>query len=388
MLKLAAALFALVAFPAARPAAHPSRNRADRPDRHSRARDRPACPRPQSPSSATARSCSTKAYGQANERPAGDEPTLPYQIASISKQFTAMALLLLADEGKLRLDDHVSKYLPGITGGDRITIRQLLSHTSGLQDFWPQDYSFEAMIASRRRRRRSSTAGRRSRSISSRATQWQYSQHRLCRRRHDRREGQRRAPARLPHRSESSSRSACERQTRTRRTAPAFPAGYGRYALGPVRSGASAGARLALCGGRAVHDRGRSRQMGHRADQPRAAARARLGSAGDGGQAEQRQGHRLRPWRRPPHGRRRTITHGGEAVGFLSANNVYPDDRLQSSVLTNSWSAGAYTRIARDIAKAHPAPGDAAGRHCPRPGGSSAGSCTTSLRAGRLTARS
>src|SRR6476620_912260 len=86
----------------------------------------------------------TKAYGKANEGlPA--RPDLPYQIASNSKQFTAMALLLLEDEGKLDLDDHVAKYLPGISGGDRITIRQLLSHTSGLQDFWPQDYMFADM---------------------------------------------------------------------------------------------------------------------------------------------------------------------------------------------------------------------------------------------------
>src|SRR6476619_8563239 len=85
-----------------------------------------------------------KAYGKANEGlPA--RPDLPYQIASNSKQFTAMALLLLEDEGKLSLDDHVAKYLPGISGGDRITIRQLLSHTSGLQDFWPQDYMFADM---------------------------------------------------------------------------------------------------------------------------------------------------------------------------------------------------------------------------------------------------
>src|SRR5690348_4029412 len=83
----------------------------------------------------------TKAYGKANEGlPARTD--LPYQIASNSKQFTAMALLLLEDEGKLSLDDHVSKYIPGITEGDRITLRQLLSHTSGVQDFWPQDYSF------------------------------------------------------------------------------------------------------------------------------------------------------------------------------------------------------------------------------------------------------
>src|SRR5690242_1321643 len=85
-----------------------------------------------------------KAYGKANEGLAAD-PKLPYQIASNSKQFTAMALLLLEDEGKLKLDDHVAKHIPGISGGDRITLRQLLSHTSGLQDFWPQDYSFEDM---------------------------------------------------------------------------------------------------------------------------------------------------------------------------------------------------------------------------------------------------
>src|SRR6476661_1300707 len=86
----------------------------------------------------------TKAYGKANEGlPARAD--LPYQIASNSKQFTAMALLLLRDDGKLSLDDPVSKYVPGITEGDRITIRQLLSHTSGLQDFWPQDYLFSDM---------------------------------------------------------------------------------------------------------------------------------------------------------------------------------------------------------------------------------------------------
>ena len=85
-----------------------------------------------------------KAYGKANEGLTANAG-LPYQIASNSKQFTAMALLLLRDEGKLSLDDRVSKFIPGITGGDRITIRQLLSHTSGLQDFWPQDYMFSEM---------------------------------------------------------------------------------------------------------------------------------------------------------------------------------------------------------------------------------------------------
>jgi len=87
----------------------------------------------------------TKAYGKQSDAIPVARTDVPYQIASISKQFTAAAVLLLEDQGKLSLDDPVSKYVPGITEGDRITIRQLLSHTSGLQDYWPQDYSFAAM---------------------------------------------------------------------------------------------------------------------------------------------------------------------------------------------------------------------------------------------------
>ena len=69
----------------------------------------------------------TKAYGKASEAIPVARPDLPYQIASNSKQFTAMGLQLLEDDGKLSLDDKVSKFIPGISGGDRITIRQLLS---------------------------------------------------------------------------------------------------------------------------------------------------------------------------------------------------------------------------------------------------------------------
>ena len=87
----------------------------------------------------------TKAYGKASDALGAATPTMPYQIASNSKQFTAMALLLLADEHKLSLDDRVAKWLPGISGGGSIRLRQLLSHTSGLQDFWPQDYLFDEM---------------------------------------------------------------------------------------------------------------------------------------------------------------------------------------------------------------------------------------------------
>ena len=86
-----------------------------------------------------------KAYGKQSETRPQTSVDLPYQIASISKQFAGAAVLLLVEDGKLSLDDVVSKYIPDISGGDHITIRQLLSHTAGLQDYWPQDYSFKAM---------------------------------------------------------------------------------------------------------------------------------------------------------------------------------------------------------------------------------------------------
>ena len=82
-----------------------------------------------------------QAYGDARLDPRTPaQPQMRYSIGSISKQFTAAAILMLAEEGKLSLDDPVSKYVPGLTRGNEVTIRELLSHTSGYQDFWPQDY--------------------------------------------------------------------------------------------------------------------------------------------------------------------------------------------------------------------------------------------------------
>lgn len=72
-------------------------------------------------------------------------PSMRYAIGSVSKQFTATAILLLAEEGKLSLDDKVAKWFPALTRAGEISIRQLLTMTSGYQDYWPQDYVFTAM---------------------------------------------------------------------------------------------------------------------------------------------------------------------------------------------------------------------------------------------------
>jgi CubicO group peptidase (beta-lactamase class C family) len=87
-----------------------------------------------------------KAYGDARLEPRqAAQPGTLYAIGSISKQFTAAALLLLQQDGRLSLDDRVGKFVPDLTRGGDITIRQLLSHTSGYQDYWPQDYMFPLM---------------------------------------------------------------------------------------------------------------------------------------------------------------------------------------------------------------------------------------------------
>ena len=79
----------------------------------------------------------TAAYGMANlERRAPATPETVFEIGSVTKQFTAAAILLLAQEGKLAVDDKISRYLKDTPASwSRITIRQLLTHTSGLKNY-------------------------------------------------------------------------------------------------------------------------------------------------------------------------------------------------------------------------------------------------------------
>lgn len=80
----------------------------------------------------------SKGYGSAN--PEYDIPNTPstiFHVASVSKQFTAFAIALLADQGKISLDDDIRKYLPELHDfGHKITIKNLVHHTSGLRDQW------------------------------------------------------------------------------------------------------------------------------------------------------------------------------------------------------------------------------------------------------------
>jgi len=77
-----------------------------------------------------------KAFGMANlELDEKLNINSVFQIGSMTKQFTAIAILMLEEQGKLKVSDPVSKYIPSYPNGDKISIHHLLTHTSGIKDF-------------------------------------------------------------------------------------------------------------------------------------------------------------------------------------------------------------------------------------------------------------
>ena len=79
-----------------------------------------------------------RGYGMANlELGVPNTPRTAFDIGSVSKEFTATAVLLLAQEGKLSLSDDVRKYFPELPAyANGVTIRHLLNHTTGIRDYF------------------------------------------------------------------------------------------------------------------------------------------------------------------------------------------------------------------------------------------------------------
>ncbi len=290
-----------------------------------------------------------KAYGkQSDSAPARTDA--PYQIASISKQFTAAALLLLEDDGKLSMDDTVAKWLPGISGGDRITIRQLLSHTSGLQDYWPQDYSFAAMekpttpqaIVDRwAKKPLDFTPG----------TQWQYSNTGYV------------VAGLIAEKAAGEPLMAfLDRRIfqplgitaidQDKAVGGTFPVGYHRNALGPVRAAPppadgwlfAAGELSMSAGDLAKWDVARINRSLMSADDWTAQEKAVL--LADGSTTNYGLGVSLGKRSGQPY-----VEHSGEAVGFLSENIVFPEQKAAIVVLTNADFGDAFVAIADGLAK-------------------------------------
>jgi len=288
-----------------------------------------------------------KAYGlQRAGQPARTEAR--YEIASISKQFTAAALLLLAEDGKLSLDDPVGKYLPALTRANDVRIRQLLSHTSGYRDFWPQDFSFADM-----EKPVSPTA------ILDRwakapldfepGARWQYSNTGYV------------AAGMIIEKVAAMplldflyervfTRLGMHPVDQDSGMTAADPLGHYRFALGPVRVATPpapgwlyAAGELAMSASDlarwdiSVIDETVMKPASY-AEQQRAVL-LNDGTSSDYGlgvDVERVRGHRR-------------ISHGGEAVGFLSENRIYPDDRAAIVVLDNADFGNAHTAIADAI---------------------------------------
>lgn len=99
-----------------------------------------------------------KGYGMANmELGVPVEPDMVFRLGSITKQFTAVAILMLVEQGKVALDDDLTKFLPDYpTKGQKITVTHLLTHTSGIKPYtslpewlamWRKDVPLNELIA-------------------------------------------------------------------------------------------------------------------------------------------------------------------------------------------------------------------------------------------------
>jgi CubicO group peptidase (beta-lactamase class C family) len=291
-----------------------------------------------------------KAYGKANEGlPA--RPDLPYQIASNSKQFTAMALLLLRDEGKLSLDDPVSKYIPGITEGDRITIRELLSHESGLQDFWPQDYSFADMEQATTPQHIVDKWAKKPLDFQP-GTRWQYSNtgYVVAGMIAEKVSGE--PLLTYLHRKIFDPLGMKSVMDQDDTNTPAFPAGYKRNALGPVRVAQQPGRGWLYAAGEL------SMTAADIAKWDIARMNRSLIPARDWVEQEtpvlrsdgRTNGYGLGVYNHYAR-ERHVIDHGGEAVGFLTQNTVYPDTKDAIVVFTNADFSGATGTLTSGIEK-------------------------------------
>ena len=282
-----------------------------------------------------------QAYGKAQLGPAlVATPATRYAVASVSKEFTAAAVLLLVQQGKLSLEDPVGKWFPDLGEASKVTVRQLLNHTSGIRDYWPQDFvppemlrptSVAAIMSEWARRPLDFQPG----------TQWQYSNTGYVvagaivekvsgeplvsfLRRHIF------APLKMEHVTEDDTRPL-----------PATDAiGYTRQGLGPARRAPKEGPGWLFAAGElgmtptdlALWDISLlSRALLQSASydtmfEPVVLKDGTKKSYGLGLDIERTQG-------------RTRIGHDGEASGFLSAHRIWPDEKVAIIVLTNDdWA--------------------------------------------------
>jgi CubicO group peptidase (beta-lactamase class C family) len=292
-----------------------------------------------------------QSYGDARLDPlARANPQMRYSIGSISKQFTAAAILMLAEEGKLSLDDPVSKYVPGLTRGGEVTVRELLSHTSGYQDFWPQDYVPPLMLQPITADGIMDRWARKPLDFDP-GTEWQYSNtnYVIAGVIVEKVSGMPLLQF-LSKRVFSPLGMESVADTNENKLPPTDPTGYFRYAIGPLRPAPKEGKGWMFAAGElamTAEDLARwdisiiqetvLKPASYREMETEVLLKNGVGTEyGLGVEVKNINGHRV-------------LQHGGEVSGFTAENIVMPDDKSAVVVLTNQDAAEAASEIGSQV---------------------------------------
>ena len=293
----------------------------------------------------------TTAYGKARL-----DPSLPataamhFPVGSISKQFTAACILLLVQDGKMSLNEPVARWFPQLTRATDVTVRNLLSHTSGYSDYAPQDYTIpawtrpidpEALVREWAGKTLDFDPG----------TRWQYSNTNFV-------------LAALIVQKVSGQPFWQFLQTRVLTPlgvhevlnldtdrARVEPQGYERHALGPLRPAILEApgwyfgdATLAmpvadlLTWDISLINQSLLTPASYAAMETEVKLKDGAGSGyGLAVDVKSFNGHR-------------EISHSGEVGGFVAQNTIFPDDKIAIAVLTNQEASSAASAIAREIA--------------------------------------
>ena len=285
-------------------------------------------------------------------------PAMRYSIGSISKQFAAAAILILQEQGKLSIDDPVGKYIPGLMRGNEITIREILSHTSGYQDYWPEDYVMTPLLQPTTAQQILDTWGKKPLDFDP-GTQWQYSNtnYVIAGRIVEIVSGEPLFQFLSEHIFRPLGMTSV-RDSDQDQLATSDPTGYYRHALGPLRPAPEEGRGWMFAAGElamSAHDLAlwdesliaQSILKPESYKQMFTEVKLKNGKGteyGLGVDVRDRDGHR-------------SIEHSGEVSGFVSDNEVLIDDGAAVAVLTNQDAVGAaatFAKLAAPIVAGYP----------------------------------
>jgi CubicO group peptidase (beta-lactamase class C family) len=289
-----------------------------------------------------------KAYGSQSLSPAVPATTAArYDVGSVAKQFTAAAILMLAEDGKLSLDDKVGRFLPELTDANQVTIRQVLQHVSGYSNFWTLDYLPAYMQRPTTRQAILERWGRAPLDFAPGA-RWDYSNTNYS------------IAAAIVEIAAGEPLDAYLQRRIFRPLgmasavtfdggllSPNDARGYTRFALGPVRlaepvppgwivgpGGLAMTARDLAKWDISVIDRSLLKPASYDAQQTEAVLTDGKGTGyGLGIGVQQIEGRRM-------------LQHDGSSMGYLARNTIYPDDRAATVVMVNADYGAAYYEIA------------------------------------------